>query len=121
MQSKHYCNASRQFDSKRKLKPQEITFDHSDSNCRFVASHEKPLLATSSAIETYSLDVIVARDVVLRGVAEMAVEKGATVAAKNDCFGSRKGGHLVAWFHGCEFLSLRFTTLLEPVTITFDR
>ena len=31
---------------------------------------------------------------------EMAVRKGATVAAKNEYFGSQKGGHLVAWFHG---------------------
>ena len=31
---------------------------------------------------------------------EMAVRKGATAAAKNECFGSLKGGHLVAWFRG---------------------
>jgi hypothetical protein len=42
------------------LKSQEIPLDHPDSICMFVASPEKPFLATPAAIETYSHEVILA-------------------------------------------------------------
>jgi len=40
------------------LKPQEIPYDHEQSNNMFRPSAEKPLLATPTAIEAYSREVI---------------------------------------------------------------
>ena len=42
------------------LKQQEIPFDHPDSNNMFRPSEAKPFVATPTAIEAYSTEVIVA-------------------------------------------------------------
>ena len=53
-----------------KLKIQEIPYDHPDSNRRFIASEEKPLLATPNAIEMHSHETVLACYLVLRQIAE---------------------------------------------------
>ena len=52
------------------LKPQEIPLDHPDSNNMFQPSPDKPFVATPTAIEMYSNDVIMACCQVLRGKAD---------------------------------------------------
>jgi hypothetical protein len=52
------------------LKPQEIPLDHPDSICRFQPGPEKPFVATPTAIELYTHEVIVACWDVLRQKAE---------------------------------------------------
>ncbi len=42
------------------LKQQEIPLDHPDSNNMFQPSREKPFVATATAIDMYSNEVIVA-------------------------------------------------------------
>jgi len=52
------------------LKPQEIPFDHPDSNNMFVPGPDKPLVATPAAIEMYSHEVIMACWQLLRELAQ---------------------------------------------------
>jgi hypothetical protein len=53
-----------------KLKPQEIPFDHPESNNMFIPAPEKPFVATSSAIDLYTEQTIVACLNILRREAE---------------------------------------------------
>jgi hypothetical protein len=41
-----------------RLKPQEIPFSHSDSNCTFQPSEQKPFVATPAAIDAFGVPVI---------------------------------------------------------------
>ena len=52
------------------LKPQEIPFDHPDSNNMFRPGPDKPFLATPAAIEMYTHEVIIACWQVLREKAD---------------------------------------------------
>ncbi|MBI5757309.1 MAG: hypothetical protein HZA46_02180 [Planctomycetales bacterium] len=52
------------------LKPQEIPFDHPDSNNMFRPGPDKSFVATPAAIEMYSHDVILACFRVLRAKAD---------------------------------------------------
>ena len=52
------------------LKPQEIPLDSPDSNCRFLPSADKPLVATQAAIRMYSHEVVLACMAVLQQKAE---------------------------------------------------
>lgn len=52
------------------LKPQEVPFDHPESNYMFLPSPEKPFVATPGAIEMYSAEVIAACLTLLRRTAD---------------------------------------------------
>ncbi len=52
------------------LKPQEISFDHPDSNNMFRPEANKPFLATPAAIEMYSHEIILACWQVMRAKAD---------------------------------------------------
>lgn len=52
-----------------KLQIQEIPLDHPESCCRFIASPEKPLLATRAAIEVHSYETVLACYLVLKELA----------------------------------------------------